>query len=112
METRVVYVTNYAGHDYLPAQKFGQLKYLTSGFVDFRKIDRLKFEIAEKLKESKPEDYLCLSGSAFVCVIAAMIWLERHGSLNLLNFDKKSDEYEETNINKRNIEEILNVIHS
>lgn len=105
-----VFVTNYAGHIYDDAERFGKLIFITRGFVNFSSPDRLKYYVAEGIKESSPDDYLLLSGSALLCTLISMIWLKKNGKIKILNWDKKSGtngQYREMIITDKNISEIL-----
>lgn len=88
-----VYVANFAGHDFTPAQEYGELCYLTKGYISFQSLDRLKYVIAEALQQSKPEDYLALSGTNIINVLAAVLWLEMHEQVKILNYDKTTNSY-------------------
>lgn len=88
-----VWITNYAGHDYEKAKPFGELKYLTKGFIDFKSLDRIKFLVAQEIADSSPDDYLLLSGTSLVCAIASVLFYALHGRVNILNFDKNTDSY-------------------
>jgi len=86
----VVWITNYAGHEFSLAKQYGELRYITKGYISFSSLDRLKFHIAGQLVESQPEDYLLLSGTIIICVIAAIVWFKMHKKIKLLNWDRKS----------------------
>lgn len=107
-----VFVTNFAGHDYTKAEKFGELIYLTKGFVDFNSLDRIKFRVAEKLLDADDEDYLLFSGNSYISIIAAIIWYERFKRVKLLvhEFRSSENEYRESVITEKNINEILRVL--
>ena len=94
MDTRV-YVSNFAGHDYADAQRFGELRPITMGFISFQSLDRVKFQIAEGIRDSRPEDFLVLSGTNIVNVLAALLWMSMHGKVRILNYDKSTHKYRE-----------------
>lgn len=107
-----VFVTNFAGHDYTKAEQYGEIFYLTRGFVNFNSLDRLKFKIAEALLDATGEDYLLFSGNSFISIVAAIIWYERFKKIKLLVHDFRSseNEYRETVITEKNITNILQVL--
>lgn len=89
-----VFVTNHSGFSYKNAEKFGEINYLTKGFVDLRHdykgiVDKLK----NIIETTKPEDYLLLSGNNTLCVIASNLWMDKHNQCNLLFWDNDSKEY-------------------
>ena len=110
-----VWIANYAGHEYLPAAQYGSLKYITKGYISFSSLDRLKFHIATQISESQPNDFLLLSGTTIISVIAALIWFAMHGKIRLLNWDKKAldgrGDYREMVITKENMTHLLSVLN-
>jgi hypothetical protein len=88
-----VFISNLSGHSYAKAESFGELKWLTKGYVSFGSLDRLKFQLADKITAyTKKEDYLLLSGNGALCVFASLIWYQHHGVVKLLVHDKKNDD--------------------
>jgi hypothetical protein len=57
-----VFVTNFAGHDYTAAEKYGEIVWVTKGYVSFHSLDRVKYRVCEALVGSTSEDWLLLSG--------------------------------------------------
>lgn len=102
-----VFVTNYAGHDYEAAEKFGKPIFITRGFVNFYSLDRVKYYLAQELQNCTPDDYLLLSGSSFLAVILAVLWYEKHGKVRILNWDKKGETYREMVLTEKNITQLL-----
>lgn len=108
-----VFVTNYAGHDYTKAEKFGKIIPLTKGYVSFQSLDRVKFKIAENLleHEATSDDYLLFSGNSFISIVAAIVWYTIHKKVKLLVHDtRNSGEYRESVITEKNINDILNIL--
>jgi hypothetical protein len=111
MDSVKVYVTNFAGHDYQHAERYGELVWITKGYVSFQSLDRVKYSIIEKIKDSSAEDWLLLSGTIIINVIAATVWLAIHGQVKLLVFDKKySGKVRELVLTPKNIQDILSVV--
>jgi hypothetical protein len=42
-----VFVTNFAGHDYTKAEKYGEIVWITKGYVSFHSLDRIKYRVCE-----------------------------------------------------------------
>jgi hypothetical protein len=107
-----VFITNYAGHNYDGARKYGRLISITRGYVSFGSIDRVKFNITKKIvEESHAEDWMCLSGVPVISAIAAAVWLRHHGKLKLLVWDKKTDsQYREVIIDENNYNDMIREI--
>lgn len=106
-----VFVTNYAGHDYSKAEKFGVIVPLTKGFVSFQSLDRIKFKLAESLLDSNSDDFLLHSGNGFISIVAAIVWFTKHKKLKLLVHDPKDEgDYRLAVITEKNINDILTVL--
>lgn len=107
----VVWITNYAGHEYEDAKRFGVLKQITSGHISFASLDRIKFTIASAVAETHKDDYLVLSGANIVCVLSAIIWFQLHEQIKILNWDKFANNstggYREMLITKSNLTELI-----
>ena len=99
-----VYVVNYSGHNVFLANKFGKLVYLTEGWVDTFKTDRVKYEIAKGLINFAKDDYILLCGSPVLNVIAVVVALAKAGECNMLLYNAKQEGYEVRGISLTNIE--------
>jgi hypothetical protein len=111
MAPRRVFVTNFAGHDFAAAKPYGEIYWITKGYVSFQSLDRVKFLITEQVLLSDSEDWLLLSGTPLISVIAALVWYAIHKKVKLLVFDKKDDgKYRELIISEANIGDLLKVI--
>jgi hypothetical protein len=84
-----VYVVSNNGFDLTNAEKFGEVIYLTSGFVDVHKdYDKLKEKLTNILKDATPDDYLLLVGVNLLCVMAYEIMSNAFASKNLEDYPK------------------------
>lgn len=88
-----VWVVNFAGHDYRKAEKYGEVVSVTSGYVSMGSLDRVLFDVIDKLKNSSADDWLLPSGLIAVNLVAAAVWLRMHGGLRMLLWDRKYDTY-------------------
>lgn len=105
-----VYVSNFAGHDYTEAEVYGEIRSITQGFISFQSLDRLKFTIAQALQETTPDDWLLLSGTNIISVLASLLWYQKHGVVKILNFDKTTRKYREIIFNQEHITKLLEVL--
>ena len=106
-----VWISNYAGHNYEPAAKYGEFKYITRGYQSFQSLDRVKYTIAEKVAETHEDDWLLISGRPLISILAALIWLQKHRQIKILHFDQKGGGiYRELTITSDNLVEMMNVI--
>lgn len=90
-----VYITNYAGHDFSAAEKYGKLEYVTKGNINIYRVDRDLYNLSENLKKFNEEkDYLLLSGTILVSAMAISVLLTRGvKKLNVLVYDAKGLDY-------------------
>lgn len=108
-----VFVTNLAGHDYTKAEKYGTIVPITHGYVSFQSLDRVKFQITEEINKTRPQDWLLLSGTPLLSVIAATVWFAIHHQINLLVYDQKDNgKYRELKITQKNVHDMLTVLES
>lgn len=95
-----VYIPNRSVHDFSAALEFGDPVYLSTGSVSRYNTSRLYRKFWPLLQDSKPTDYLLITGLTILNLIAAFILTKKHGRLNLLLFRTYGN-------NKQYIERIL-----
>lgn len=105
-----VWVVNYAGHNYEPAESFGEIGYLSHGYVSMGNLERLFYSMVESVRETDNEDYLLLSGLLLLNAIAAIAWLERHGKAKMLSWDKKLGAYRVLVVTKDQVAKLFDVL--
>ena len=107
METGVsVWITNFAGHDYEPAKEYGELKHIIKGFISFQSLDRVKYQIVESLQDYKENDFLLLSGTNIINVIATAYVMNKFRKVFLLVFDKDDNTYRKAVLTASNFGDI------
>lgn len=91
---RVVFITNMGrDHNYSAAARFGALRPITRGNFPMFQTERLREEVVTALSSSTQEDYLVLSGQAFISGLCMLVWMEMHGRCKVLMHDKSNDSY-------------------
>lgn len=85
-EDRKVFVVNKSGHDYSEAKKYGKLVYLTTGHLRADKVNSFYRDIAEKMRDSSPNDFVLITSLPILCSVACSIMSFLHGRINLLLF--------------------------
>lgn len=97
MRTRPrVYIPNRGGHDYSPALKFGDLVFITEGYIDRWSTSQMYRSWVLALKDSSSTDYILETSLNTLCSIGAACFAHKHGRINLLLF--KDGDYIERNI--------------
>ena len=99
-----VWVSNFSGHDYTKLSRFGEIRFITRGFVAFDTLDRVKYTVAEGMIEVEENDYLALSGASIIGVIAAILWYIRFKKVQVLNYDKLTQDYRDITLDGDSIE--------
>jgi hypothetical protein len=89
--------------NYLPAEAFGEIHFLTRS--DFSPVknslnnENLVAELRQKLKEYEPaRDYLVISGSPVVSGVAFMLIRERTDMVNILRWSNRDQLYQHLTI--------------
>lgn len=87
MTRPTVYIVNKGCHDYFLAEPFGEIIFLSEGSFSRFSTGKIFRAFEEKLKDSKPEDYILISGLSVMNSIACSIFARRHGRINLLLYN-------------------------
>ncbi len=94
-----IFVVNNSGHNMRPALKFTTLPRekafvnLTEGVANIFDVDRLAKTIQEKMKGINKGDFLLLSGSNVLNILAAIVSYEEIGTVNMLIYNQLRKEY-------------------
>lgn len=107
MSKSTVWIVNYAGHDHSTAEEYGELDFLTRGYVSMGSLDRLFYTVTEAIEKTEEEDYLLLSGLIVLNALAASVWLQRHGKVKLLLWDQKLGHYRLLTISQSQIDQLF-----
>jgi len=91
-----VYVVNQCGHNIKPVLDVvpdAEVIYLSEGNVNIFNTDRVIKEFGLRLADSGPDDYLLLSGSIAINLVAFGIMMERNQSVTLLLWQAREGRY-------------------
>lgn len=105
-----VWIVNYAGHDYSDATRFGELDFITKGYVSRGSLDRLLYGVAESVARSEPSDWFLPSGMILLNVLAAVLWVKRHGKIKILSWDEKDREYKPMEVSPSQMDLLLSTL--
>lgn len=102
-EVRTVWVVNEAGHDYEKAREIAgasaKFSYLTEDEINPHRVDRLSKHIARGIiKHASPKDFVLISGTPMVNVLAVYIWMIHFGVCKVLQWDAKQRCYRLTTL--------------
>lgn len=81
-----VYIVSKGGHDFSPAEGFGEIIFLSGGSMSRYSIASMYRQFVDKLKDSAPGDYILLTGLSSMCAVACSIMAFLHGKVNFLIF--------------------------
>jgi len=99
MNATKIFIVNNAGHNFENAFDYTDLPRkkaevnMTEGCQDIFDTDRLIYTIKERLEDSLRGDYILLSGSSVLNVIAVVIQLQKFREANLLIYHVKERRY-------------------
>ena len=95
MAAKRVYIVNKSSHDFKPADKYGEVKFLSEGSMNRYATNSMVRQFREAMELSEPEDYIVPCSLNVMNSIACAIFAHKHGCLNLLLF--KDGSYIERN---------------
>jgi hypothetical protein len=81
-----VYVVNKTGHDFSDAERFGELVFLSEGYMNRYATNNIIRQFQEVMSESGPKDYIVTCSLNVMNSIACAVFAHKHGTLNLLLF--------------------------
>lgn len=96
--TRKVFIPNKGGHDYSAALKWGELVFVTEGYIDRWGVNQMLRLWAKTLEESSPDDYILETSLNTLCSVGAACFAFKHRRLNLLIFKSEDGDYVERSI--------------
>jgi hypothetical protein len=89
-----VYVVNYSGHNIEASLSYGKSIYLTQNSVNIFCTDRIKEEFHKDLRSfNYKEDYILLSGSIILNILAVLEALRVGPRVNVLIYNFKTSKY-------------------
>ena len=91
-----VYIVNRSAHDFSPAEKFGQIIFLSEGPMNRYSTNNMHRRFTEVMKDSNEHDYIVPCSLNVMNSIASSVFAVMHKRLNLLLF--KEGEYLERNM--------------
>ena len=80
-----VFIVNKGMHDYTQAKEFGQdIIELSSGYQSHVNVTKMVRDMADIIEKSDPSDWILISGPTVLNCIVCILFVQRHGKLNLL----------------------------
>lgn len=92
----LVFVPNKSAHDFSSAGHYGELRFVTTGWIDRCGVNTICRMFAEAMADSEPGDYIVVSGLSILVSVAAATMAHMHGKVNFLIF--RNGEYVERNV--------------
>jgi len=86
MPTKHVYIVNKSSHDFRPAEKYGEVKFLSEGSMNRYATNSMIRQFSEVMQLSEPDDYIVPCSLNVMNSIACAIFAKKHGCFNLLLF--------------------------
>ncbi len=89
-----VYVANFqADRDFTQAEKFGEVVFITQGYLDLKKLDKFRLAFEEFLERADASDYIILTGPSVIKALVIVIWYAKFGYVNILSWNKRENIY-------------------
>ena len=86
MATKRVYIVNKSSHDFKPAEKYGEIIFLSEGSMNRYSTNSMVRQFGEVMSLSEADDYIVPCSLNVMNSIACAIFAHKHGRLNLLLF--------------------------
>ena len=86
MATKKVFVVNKSAHDFKPAEKYGEVVFLSEGSMNRYSTNFMIRQFKEIMESSEKGDYIVPCSLNVMNSIACAIFAHKHGCLNLLLF--------------------------
>jgi hypothetical protein len=104
--TTRVFVTNFQERDFGPADKFGETIFITRGYVPLRDITALRTKLAAHIAYSKADDYVIITGPAVLIAMFSLLWIQKHGFMNVLSWNTRQKGYDHYVIGSDSVSEV------
>lgn len=88
-----VYIVNHSGHDFAPAEKFGELVFLSDGSINKFEVNDMYRQMLPLLRESDPEDFILPTSLPILSIVAIGIFISLHNRMNVLLYDAAKSKY-------------------
>lgn len=79
--------------NFLPATKYGEIFCLFDHNISPTYLQRIQPDLERKLEVVREEDYLIPTGPPSLIALAGHIWLDKVGVINLLTWDRETQQY-------------------
>ena len=86
MPTKHVYIVNKSSHDFGPAEKYGEVRFLSEGSMNRYATNSMIRQFSEVMMLSEADDYIVPCSLNVMNSIACAIFAKKHSCLNLLLF--------------------------
>ncbi len=93
-----VYVTQETNYDFTPAERFGDVVFLTHKDLNNMRAsihnDKVVAEIKDKIKHYDPdEDWFVIAGSPYIAAVVFMLLGRKHNAIRILRWDNRDFRY-------------------
>ena len=88
-----VYIVNENKHNFRGVEEYGEVIYITQGFINLGDMDTLAYNMQPTLEEIEEADYIVLTGPISVNIIIGHYLLKKFGKITILAWDKRVPGY-------------------
>jgi hypothetical protein len=105
-EEKKVYIVARGLHSWDSAAQYGELVFLSESPFGRTAVSNMVRAFAPRLKDSKPTDYIVVTGLSVMCSLACVLFAIKHMRLNLLLFDAATEKYIKRTVMLDNLEQV------
>lgn len=98
-----VFIVNSTDHNYSSAKKYGELHNVTDGKLPIFKTDAMIGILKVVLEKFSANDYLLISGPAWLTIMAAAMLFTKFVEIKFLVFDAKEQAYVVRHLNQETL---------
>jgi hypothetical protein len=102
-DRKIIVVNNNNNQNFDELKQYGELFFITDGFVNLDDIPTVLYNLKNKLREINKQDYIVPTGIISLNMLVAHYVLDKYGSITLLTFHKKTQSYQRQTIDSKQI---------
>lgn len=88
-----VFITNFQDKNFSPAKKYGEVIFVTKGFMPLDDMEDVRSSLSKYVELSSPQDFVILIGPSVIIAMFTVLWFQKHGFMNVLSWDNKNMAY-------------------
>jgi len=91
--SKVFVLNELESRDYSTAIPYGELIFVTKGYVNLHDLGQLRRKLDSLIKFSNPSDYVIVIGPSVLIMLFGILWFQKHGLMNVLAWNSQVKGY-------------------